>query len=108
MKLSLVNLAILALSTAAFAQTVTPAPQNINGRKENQQDRIAQGIKSGSLSPSETAKLESKQSSINQQERNMRAVDNGKLTAQDKATINHRQNNQSKAIYVAKHDGKGR
>lgn len=105
MKLSIVSIAVLALSTVAFAQTATPAPQNINGRKENQQDRIAQGINSGKLSPSETARLESKQASINRQERNMRAADNGHLTTQDRAILKQRQNNQSKAIYRAKHDG---
>ncbi len=80
----------------------------INGRKENQQDRIAQGVKSGNLSPSETAKLESKQASINHQERNMRAADNGHLTSHDRATLNNRQNHQSMAIYNAKHDGRRR
>jgi hypothetical protein len=108
MKFSILSTVVLALSTAAIAQTATPAPGNINGRKENQQDRIAQGVQSGSLSPSETARLESKQASINRQEHNMRAADNGHLTAQDRATLNRRQNRQSKAIFAAKHDGRGR
>ena len=66
--------AVLLLGSVALAQdtsasgsttqssgttTSTPAKQpTIAERKENQQDRIAQGIKSGQLTAGETAKLE--------------------------------------------------
>jgi hypothetical protein len=107
MKLSLVSIAVLALSTAALAQTAattTPAPQNINGRKENQQDRVAQGIQSGQLTAGETSKIEKNESSINHEERDMRKLDNGKLTSADRATLQQQQNSVSKQIYTDKHN----
>jgi len=106
----------LALAPAALiAQTVTPpAPtpvhvkkQTINQRKENQQDRIAQGVKSGSLSPAETARLEHQEAGINKEERGMRQQDNGKLTRQDRKTLRQQQNQESKRIYDTKHDKNG-
>jgi len=78
----------------------------INERKENQQDRIAQGVKSGQLTAGETANLESKESGLNKEEHNMRAADNGKLTAADRAKINHQQNKLSHQIYKDKHNAR--
>jgi hypothetical protein len=103
--------AILALtpSAALFAQTTptTPAtpPPTINQRKEDQQARIAQGVKSGQLTAGETSKLEHQESGINKEERGMRAQDNGKLTRQDRKTINRQQNQESRRIYRDKHNG---
>ena len=48
-------LAALALPAAAFAQGYT-----INQRKENQQDRIANGVQSGRLTARETANWKAK------------------------------------------------
>ena len=56
---------ILGLSAISFAQTKHNHPgRNINKRQENQQDRIAQGIKSGQLTPRETARLEKQEAEI--------------------------------------------
>ena len=104
MKLSIVSIAVLAVSTAVFAQTATPAPGNVSGRKENQQDRIAQGVKSGELTAGETAGLEKKEASINKEERNMKALDNGKLTSADRSTLKQQQNAVSGQIYTDKHN----
>src|SRR5215831_8252432 len=76
----------------------------IKKRAENQQDRIAQGIKSGQLTAGEAARLERKESALNHETRDMRALDGGKLTPQDKATVNQQQNKLSKQIYNQKHD----
>jgi len=96
-------IASLSLTTAALpAQT----SQEINQRKENQQDRIAQGVKSGQLTPGETSHLESQESAINHEERNMRAQDNGHLTKADKSLINKQQNRESRRIYRDKHNGR--
>jgi hypothetical protein len=78
----------------------------IGQRKENQQDRIAQGIKSGQLTAGETANLEHKESALNHEEHNMRQLDNGKLTGQDRKTLNHQQNKLSKQIYTKKHNSR--
>jgi hypothetical protein len=87
---------------ATFAQT----SQTIQQRKVNQQDRIAQGVKSGQLTPGETTKLERQQKSINKEERNMRKADDGHLTAGDRKALNNRQNRASKNIYDKKHNAK--
>ena len=83
-----------------------PAKGEINQRKENQQDRIAQGVKSGQLTAGETARLESREAHINRQEAHMRAADGGHLTAADRAKINREQNRTSRAIYRDKHNGR--
>ena len=91
---------------APTSDSSTPAakPATINQRKENQQDRIANGIQSGELTAGEAGKLEKKESELNQEERDMRKLDNGHLTAADRATLNQQQNKLSKNIYNQKHD----
>ncbi len=96
---------------AAFAQTsgtpTTSTPvtgQTIQERKNNQQERIGNGVENGSLTAGEAAKLEKKESNLNKEERDMREDDNGKLTSADKAKLNRQQNRLSKDIYQQKHD----
>lgn len=86
------------------ANTAHYGDNEVGQRRENQQDRIAQGIKSGQLTAGETAKLERQQQSINHEDASMRAANGGKLTGADKAALNQRQNNASKNIYAKKHN----
>lgn len=101
-------LAGLALPVAAqtTANTTPPTSQDINQRKENQQDRIANGVQSGELTAGETHNLEKKESELNQEERDMRKLDNGHLTGADKSTLNQQQNKLSNQIYDDKHNAK--
>ncbi|HEY0703438.1 MAG TPA: hypothetical protein VGD60_11780 [Candidatus Acidoferrales bacterium] len=93
----------------AFAQsTATPSSAKIQQRKDNQQDRIANGVNSGQLTPRETANLESKEAGLNKEERNMRSQDNGHLTSADKAKLNRQQNHLSNQIYDKKHNARTR
>ena len=108
-RLSLMSAALAAFALPVIAQntSTTPAPvtgESIQDRKENQQDRIANGVKSGELNASETTNLEKKESNLNQEERDMRKLDNGHLTAADKTTLNQQQNQLSKQIYQDKHN----
>jgi hypothetical protein len=106
-RITLLSAALALLALPVLAQTTTPAPvtgESIQDRKENQQDRIANGVKSGELTAGETANLEKKESSLNQEERDMRKLDNGKLTAADKTTLNQQQNQLSTQIYRDKHN----
>jgi hypothetical protein len=92
------------LVPAVFAQN-PPAPANkVNARRENQQDRIAQGVKSGQLSAKEMAHLENKEHNLNQEIHTDRTANGGKLTAQQKTQVNHQQNNLSNQIYKDKHN----
>src|SRR5215831_15453448 len=96
LKISCLSSALAILALPVVAQNTTPsAPvtgQTIQERKENQQDRIAHGVKSGELTAGETANLEKKESALNQEERDMRKPDNGKLTNADKKTLTQQQN----------------
>jgi hypothetical protein len=100
------TIGIVTLGSAALLVASSALAGEINERKENQQDRIAQGVKSGQLTAGETARLETKESALNQEERDMRKLDNGKLTAQDRRTINHQQNRLSRNIYRDKHNNR--
>ena len=105
MKLSTIALAsILAASALAVAQAATA--QDIHQRKENQQDRIGNGVQSGRLNARETARLEHQEAGINREERGMRAQDNGRLPRQDRRTIHRQQNVESRRIYRDKHNGR--
>jgi hypothetical protein len=92
-------------STSTKSTTTAPAPgPTIAQRKENQQDRIANGVKSGQLTAGETANLETKEAAINGETRADRAANGGKLTTAEKQQINKQQNQLSKQIYNDKHN----
>ena len=95
---------LIVMGSTASAQTGRRCPRggNINQRQENQQDRIAQGIKSGSLTPAEAARLESQEARINRLEARLR--ENG-LTPSERATLERDLNRESRNIYREKHDG---
>ncbi len=78
--------------------------QEIKDRKENQQDRIANGVANGSLTPHETANLERKEGAINRETRRDRAQNGGNLTNKEKAQVNRQQNRLSRNIYRDKHN----
>ena len=105
-KLVLASALVLA-PVAGFAQTTPYQRNHINARKENQQDRIGQGVKSGQLTSRETARLERQEAGINHEERGMRAEDNGHLTKQDRRTLARQQNQESRRIYRDKHNRRG-
>jgi hypothetical protein len=91
--------AVLVLAGAAFAQT-----SEVGQRAENQQDRIAQGVKSGQLTAGETSNLETKEAAVNGEVRADRKANGGTLTAQEKATVNRQQNKLSNQVYQDKHN----
>src|SRR5882724_6208848 len=107
MKSTFLSAALAILALPVVAQSTTPSAPvtgEIQDRKENQQDRIANGVKSGELTAGETTNLEKKESSLNQEERDMRKLDNGKLTSSDKKTLTQQQNQLSHQIYKDKHN----
>jgi hypothetical protein len=84
----------------------TAAMSRVNAREGNQQARIAQGVKSGQLTPGETSHLENKEARINNEVHNDRAANGGKLTPQEKAQVNHQQNQASRDINRDKHNAR--
>jgi hypothetical protein len=79
-------------SLAATAQTTGSEVQ----RDVNQQQRIEQGLQSGSLNTREASKLEADQSRINRMQSN--AEKDGKLSPAEKARIQRAQNQESRDI----------
>ena len=78
----------------------------INQREQNQQNRIANGVKNDKLTPGQTARLEKGEQRLQNNEKKDMAKDNGHLTKQNQRQLNHEANNMSKRIYKDKHDGK--
>jgi hypothetical protein len=99
----------LALATAALTFVMSAGAttgQEIHQRQEHQQQRIANGVRNGSLTPRETAHLENREANLNHTIRDDRKADDGHLTPGEKASINHRQNKISRSIYRDKHNGR--
>jgi hypothetical protein len=88
----------------AAAVMAMSATGQVNQRKENQQDRIAQGVASGQLTAGETANLEKKEAAINQEVHVDRTLNGGKLTPAERKQVNKQQNQMSKQIYTDKHN----
>jgi hypothetical protein len=84
----------------------TAAMSRVNEREANQQARIANGVKSGQLTPRETSHLENREANINREVRNDRATNGGGLTPQERAQVNRQQNNASRQIYDDKHNAR--
>jgi len=115
---SLLILAMASLMSAgiAVAQTTTtsgagpgvvdpghPRVNQVNSRETRQQNRIANGVKNGSLSPKQTANLEKREASVQSREQKDMAAHNGHLTKAEQNGINRQQNRISKSIYKDKH-----
>ena len=81
-----------------------PRVNQVNTREQNQQNRIANGMKSGAVTPKEGTKLEKQQQHINNQEKKDMAKDNGHLTKANQAQLNKEQNKASQNIYDKKHN----
>jgi hypothetical protein len=96
------NIAITSVFISVFA---VASFGQVNSRRENQQDRIAQGVKSGQLTPGEAARIENNERALNGEIRADRKADGGKLTAAEKQQINRQQNGLSRQIYGDKHNG---
>lgn len=78
----------------------------VGQRRENQQDRIAQGIRSGQMTAGEAARTENREQGINERVRADRAANGGRLTGQEKRQINRQQNGASRQIYRQKHNSR--
>jgi hypothetical protein len=57
-----------------------PRVNQVNGRETNQQNRIASGVKNGSLSPKQTSNLEKREANVQSREKKDMAAYNGHLT----------------------------
>ena len=118
---SLLVLAVggLMITGSASAQTSTtsgagpgvvdpghPRVNQVNGREENQQQRIGNGVKNGTLNSKQTANLENRETSVQNREKADMAKNNGHLTKAEQNGINRQQNRISKSIAKDKESNK--
>jgi hypothetical protein len=94
-------LGLLLVSATASAEN------RIHQRKENQQQRIGQGVESGQLTAGETARLEGRETRLNREIRRDRASGGG-LSPHERAQIDRQQNRLSRQIYRDKHNNRVR
>jgi hypothetical protein len=92
-----------------FASANGGHPQNaaiprVAERANNQQQRVAQGVRSGQMTAGETRNVEGREASINHQVATDRAANGGRMTGQERQQVNQRQNNVSKSINQDKHN----
>src|SRR5271156_1436888 len=83
-----------------------PRVNEVNAREQNQQDRIANGEKNGTMTPGQAAHVENQEQHIENQEKADMAAHNGHLTKREQRQLNKEQNKTSKEIYKDKHNGK--
>ena len=95
--------AFVTIASAGFEQTKTPV---IKERQENQQKRIAEGVKSGELTAKETKHLEGREVKIQKDKKEAKA--DGVVTKQERAKLRREENRTSRSIYRQKHDAQVR
>lgn len=99
MKANLISrLAVLVLTLS-----IPALGAEVDRREARQQQRIAEGVENGSLSPGQTARLERREAKIHNEIKHDRAANGGHLTPAERAKINREQNRASRAIYRNKH-----
>jgi hypothetical protein len=104
----MIAIASTLLTCSAFAQSASPnqptQPPTVNERRENQQDRIANGVQSGELTAGETKNLESREANLNREIKDDRQANGGTLTPSERQQVNRQQNRLSNSIYTDKHN----
>ncbi len=95
------------IAIALIATAITSAPlfaaTPFHNREVRQQQRIAQGVKSGELTVRETVRLENEERAL-VKERQLMKVTGGGLSNAEKLALKQQQDRLSKQIYVEKHD----
>ena len=82
-----------------------PRINQVNKRKQNQQGRIANGLKNGTLNASQASRVEGQEARIQGQENRDIKQNGGHLTTGEQKQINNELNHTSKEIYADKHGG---
>lgn len=81
-----------------------PRVTEVQKRQESEQDRIGNGVKNGSLTPGEAARLERQESRIEQHKAKDMAAHDGHLTKPEERRLNRQENRASRDIHRAKHN----
>ena len=98
------NKSIIAIFTGLLILTPLAAQAgSLQNRINNQEHRIYNGVKNGSISPQEYRQIDRREDKI--EAARLRAIrSGGKLTQREKHRLNYRLNQISKTIYNYKHN----
>lgn len=99
-KIFLSTASLLLVVTASMAQVVGPAPQ------ASQRGRIRQGVATGTLTPTEAARLRAREANITATKQAARA--DGVVTTAERRVVRSEERRTSRAIYRQKHDAQVR
>lgn len=97
----------IALGVAGLLFSV-PAATQVNRTQQNEQRRIENGVRSGTLSRQEARRLRLEQRQIRLTERRFRSRHNGRLTWREKRMLERRQAIASRHIYNKRHNSRYR
>ena len=76
---------------------------SVNQREANQDQHIANGVRSGQLTSGQAARDNQKEANIDRQVANDRAANGGKLTQQEHQQVNHEQNQANRQVNNQEH-----
>jgi hypothetical protein len=82
----------------------TVRPNAVDNREANQQQRTANGLRSGQMTSGEAARTNANQSRVDQQVHNERTANGGALNQQQRQQVNREQNQNSRQVYNEKHN----
>ena len=92
------------LASVNHGRPQTMAMSTVNERRNVQQQRIANGVSSGQLTPHETQHIENHEAKINQQVHAERQANGGHLDQQERQQVNREQAHASQQIHEEKHN----
>jgi hypothetical protein len=98
---------ILIVGALVAACMATANAADIHAREVRQQRRIAQGVRTGNLTPREAARLENKEAALHREIHRDR-IDGPGLTLKERQKIARQQNHISRKIYRESHDNQVR
>lgn len=96
-------LACMLTCTTMLATAQSTNTPKFDKRQENQQKRIDEGVKNGSITSKEQARLEKEQEHLQKKEDRIKA--DGKVTKRERSVLQHVEDKTSKDIYRKKHNG---
>jgi len=107
-KFALIGLVVGAalVSAPVFAQSAVPGHprvNEVNGRLDNQQNRIDQGVANGTMTQKQAARDETHDANIARRESADEARHGGHLTKAEQNRLNRSENRNSRHIYRQKH-----
>jgi hypothetical protein len=96
---------ILGVPAPALGQTALGPTPDVNPRLSNQAERISEGIRDGSLTAGEAARLEREQSAIAREEQ--RFLRDGNLSPRERRRLMREEERASRHIWRERHDRQG-